>query len=346
MILIHILTFCIGLYCVGFTVNSAIRTFVLPRADNTRLTYWTFKTVWKIYRLRLRSNYEYHERHRLLALFTPLTLALLPTIWIAIVVFGYGLMFWSIGVSDVFQAFSLSGSSALTLGFTPVDNLPQTILAFSEAAIGVGLIALSIAYLPTMYTAFSRREALVSKMSLRFGTPPSGVGLIMRMQNVNRLDLFEDMWQRFEDWFVDMEETHTSLAPLNFFRSSQPYQSWLTTAGTILDGTALFLAAIDFPATAQAPICMRAGYIALRHIGDFFGIQYELKPTFNDPISISRAQFDHALTQLQASNVPLKSDHDQAWRDFRGWRVNYDTVLRELVKVIGVPPAPWINDMD
>jgi hypothetical protein len=255
-------------------------------------------------------------------------------------------MFWAIGVSSLYNAFSLSGSSALTLGFTPVDNLAQTLLAFSEAAIGVGLIALSIAYLPTMYMAFSRRESMISKMSIRFGTPPSGLGLILRLQNVNRLDLFEDMWIKFEDWFVDIEETQTSLAPLNFFRSSQPYHSWLTTAGTILDATALYLAAIDHPASAQAPICMRAGYIALRRIGDVFGIQYNPKPSPTDAISINRVQFDEALAELEANNLPLKSDHDQAWRDFRGWRVNYDTVLRALVQIISKPPVPWINDAD
>ena len=33
------------------------------------------------------------------------------------------------------------------------------------------------------------------------------------------------------------------------------------------------------------------------------------------------------VVELQAAGLPLKADLDQAWRDFAGWRVNYDTVL-------------------
>lgn len=344
MILLRLVAFIVGTFMVTFTLNSAIRTFVLPRADNTRLTRWIFQSVWRIYRLRLRPEHEYHERHQRLALFTPLTLIILPMVWIAVVLVGYGLMFWGLAEMSLYRAFSLSGSSALTLGFTPANNLAESILVFSEAAIGVGLIALSIAYLPTMYSAFSKREALISKMAVRFGTPPSGLNLILRLQAVERLDLFEDMWTTFEDWFVDLEETHTSLAPLNFFRSTQPYQSWLTTAGTILDATSMFIAAIDIPVTAQSRMCLRSGFIALRRISDFFDVEYNPNPKSDDPITVSRAQFDDALTQMQAQGIPLKPDHDQAWHDFAGWRVNYDAVLRQLVAIISVPPAPWIND--
>ena len=43
---------------------------------------------------------------------------------------------------------------------------------------------------------------------------------------------------------------------------------------------------------------------------------------------------------LEASGVPLVEDRDQAWRDFNGWRVNYDAVLRGLEKLT-MAPTPW-----
>lgn len=42
--------------------------------------------------------------------------------------------------------------------------------------------------------------------------------------------------------------------------------------------------------------------------------------------------------------MALKSDRDQAWRDFAGWRVNYDRVLVELAGLTMAPHAPWSSD--
>ena len=35
---------------------------------------------------------------------------------------------------------------------------------------------------------------------------------------------------------------------------------------------------------------------------------------------------------------------DQAWQDFVGWRVNYDTVLLAIAGFLVVPYAPWSSD--
>jgi hypothetical protein len=44
---------------------------------------------------------------------------------------------------------------------------------------------------------------------------------------------------------------------------------------------------------------------------------------------------------LELEGVPLNADRDQAWRDFAGWRVNYDTVLLALARLTMAAPAPW-----
>jgi hypothetical protein len=45
-----------------------------------------------------------------------------------------------------------------------------------------------------------------------------------------------------------------------------------------------------------------------------------------------------------AADVPLKPDADQAWRDYAGWRVNYDTVLLALAGLAMAPYAQWSSD--
>ena len=39
-----------------------------------------------------------------------------------------------------------------------------------------------------------------------------------------------------------------------------------------------------------------------------------------------------------------QADRDQAWLDFAGWRVNYDTVFLALCSITMAPPAAWSSD--
>ena len=40
----------------------------------------------------------------------------------------------------------------------------------------------------------------------------------------------------------------------------------------------------------------------------------------------------------------LKSDRDECWRNFAGWRVNYDTPLVALAGLTDAPAVPWSSD--
>ena len=158
------------------------------------------------------------------------------------------------------------------------------------------------------------------------------------------LDRLGELWQTWEVWFVELEETHTSLAPLNFFRSPRPERSWITAAGTILDAASLAASTIDMPADPRADLCLRAGYLALRHIATLFRIPHDSDPRPDDPISISRHEFDGACSRLAEAGVPLKPNSDECWKNFAGWRVNYDTVLLSLAGLTVAPLAEWISD--
>jgi hypothetical protein len=169
--------------------------------------------------------------------------------------------------------------------------------------------------------------------------------MIERYHSIHGLHRLEEQWQAWEAWFADIEESHTSLPALVFFRSPRPDHAWITAAGAVLDAAALSLAALDIPRSPQAALCIRAGFIALRRIADVFGIAYEPDPHYPaQPISVRRDEFDAACERLAASGAPILADRDQAWRDFAGWRVNYDTVLLALCSITMAPPAAWSAD--
>ncbi|HEX6384911.1 MAG TPA: hypothetical protein VF177_09595 [Anaerolineae bacterium] len=334
----------LGVFIVVGTLISAVKTFVLPRGINVLIVQIVFTVVGFFFRLRIRKASTFEERDRIFALYAPLTLLLLPVVLLSLILIGYTCLFWALETSPLTEAFRLSGSSLLTLGYATGDTMPHKILEFSEAMIGLIMVALLIAYLPSMYSSFSRRETAVALWEARAGTPPSVVEMVARSHRTGELDRLREVWLSWQTWFAEVEESHTSLAPLNMFRSPQPDRSWVTAAGNVLDSAAFILAAVDVPPEPQAAFCIRAGYLALRQICSFFNIPYDPDPSPDDPISVSRVEFDEVYDQLAAQGVPLKPDRDQGWQDFVGWRVNYDTALIALAAFTMAPYAPWSSD--
>lgn len=343
---LRVLSFALGFALVVATLLSAVRNFVLPRAAQDRITRITFRTIRLLFDMAVDRAPDFEAKDRLLAMYSPLVLLSLPPIWLTLVCLGYTGMFWAAGVEPLYAAFWESGSSLLTLGFIPpTQTLFTSLLAFSEATIGLILVALLIAYLPTMYTAFSKREAAVSLLETRAGTPPSAVYMFELAYPLGRMDHLNELWEQWEVWFSELDETHTSLPALAFFRSPHAPHSWVTASGAILDAASLYLSTLDYPPNPRAALCIRAGYLALRHICDYFNLPYPPDPHFpGDPISITRAEYDAACARLEKAGLPLKPDRDQAWTDFAGWRVNYDRTLIALCGLTVAPSAPWSGD--
>jgi hypothetical protein len=344
--LLSMLSFAAGLLTVLYALRSAVRTFVLPRSAGDRVTRLLFRTLLRVFQVVVRRQATYADRDRTMSFFAPLGLMMLLPTWLSLILAGYVLMFWAVGVRPLYDAFVESGSSLFTLGFDRVDGLLPMVLTFSESTIGLLLVALLISYLPTMYGAFSRREQAVTLLEVRAGAPPSAVQMILRFQRLGRWERMDEMWAAWEVWFAEIEESHTSLATLVFFRSPQSDHSWVTASGAVLDAAALRVSVVDVPTRdVQAQLCLRAGFIALRRITDFFEVPYNPDPHFpDDPISISREDFDAACERLSAEGVPLVGDRDQAWQDFAGWRVNYDATLLALCRLTMAPWAPWSSD--
>jgi hypothetical protein len=323
---------------------EAVRTVVLPRASSPWVARHLFVSLRRLFDLRVHFAKTYEARDRVMAMYAPLAMVLLPGCWLIVVIAGFGGVFWAVDGGSVRQAFVLSGSSLTTLGFSAPHGSPAQVVAVVDAVIGLGLIALLISFLPSIYASFQRRELQVAMLEVRAGDPPSAMVLIRRHHQIASLDRANELFATWEEWFADIEETHTSLPALPFFRSPLPGRSWITAAGAVLDSAALIVSTVDGPPMPQAQLCLRAGYIALRRIADFFNLPHDPDPAPDDPITIDRSEFDELCADLAEAGVALRPDLDQAWIDFRGWRVNYDQVLVTLAGLIMAPYAPWSSD--
>lgn len=344
MIVARLFAFVAGVVIVQAIVRSAIRTMVVPRGEVVRLTRYTFLSMRALYDPLVRRKKSLEERERTFARYAPTSLLVLASLWALGTIVGFIPLYWAAGEHSLKDCVKLSGSSITTLGFIDPQGPFEVGLSFVEALLGLGVIALLISYLPTMYGHFSRREAEVVKLDVRAGSPPTALEMLSRFHRINWLDHLDETWATWEHWFAELEESHTSLAPLVFFRSQRPYSSWITCAGAVLDTAAVSLAALDIPTGPQAAVTLRSGFIALRAIAAFFGVPFDPDPAPNDPISIYREEFDLLLDDLEARGLPLKQDRDQAWRDFAGWRVTYDMPLLALCSLVDAPPTPWSSD--
>ncbi len=362
MPVLRVLVGLVGATLVVGVVTSAMRTVVLPRGEPVRLTGLVFLATRTAFDAALKVRHDYASRDRLMALYAPMTLLLLPFVWLGVTWVGFAAVLWAVEQQGAQEALVVSGSSLITLGFQRPESFVGVLLSFVEGALAISVLALLlVTYLPSMYSAFSQREEQVSLFEVRGGTPPSAVQFVLRYHRIGALGQTDQVWLDWERWFARVGESHTSLPALVWFRSPDPRHSWVTAAGAVLDAAGMMAAVVDLSQVErrsdahveaddgqvrvpQAAIAVRAGFLALRRIADQQGISHDPDPSPDDPISVTRAEFDAALEEMAEAGVPLRPDRDAAWRAWAGWRVNYDSVLLQLAALTVSPPTPWISD--
>jgi hypothetical protein len=333
-----------GVALIVMVLDAALRTYVVPRGTIVLFTVTIYRVLRRFFSLLAPPKRGYEQRDRVMAVYAPFAVVAVPLISLIVIFLAYTCIFVGLEQHGWRDALITSGSSLLTLGFERPPDLLNTLVAFSEALIGLSLLALVIAYLPTIYTTFSRREVAVTDLSIRAGNPPTPREFLTRAHLTGFLYNLDPFWDTWMTWFTEVQETHTSYGALPLFRSPNPHRNWVIASGAVLDTASFRLAALDMPWTPNPALCIRAGFLMLREVAGFFGYDYDENPSPTDPISVTRDEFDELCEQLAAQGVPIKADRDRAWRDFSGWRVNYDAVLLSLSAFVIAPYAPWNSD--
>lgn len=321
-------------------LDAAIRTFLLPRLANVRLSRYVARSISVGFRM-LTGKKSYPTKDQILSLFPSLVLLSYQVSWLALSLVAFGFFYVAAGVASFSWAFKISGSSLFTLGISGANNGSLSILEFVEAGIGLTLLALLIAFIPTLYQSFQRREYAVSRLTVRAGIPATPWGVLEIAASVDSYERLDELWREWEQWFIDVGETHTTMVILNYYRSPNPKQTWIGCAASILDAAALFQAAVDTEPSPTAGLCIRAGWLTLRRISDYFHVTYPRELHRGMPISITREQFEIVLDRLTASGVPILADRDAAWGDFLGWRVNYDAMIEAFYELFTCPRTDW-----
>ena len=290
---------------------------------------------------------EYKRRDRLLATQPAAILLTQLAAWLGISYVGFALLLWPFATRGVASAFTDAGSSLFTLGFAePVGAVPAVIV-FLASATGLVIVTLQIAYLPTLYSAFNRRETEVALLNARAGVPSWGPELLARTHyalgsGMSTLGTMPDLYAQWERWAADIAESHTTYLPLVRFRSPGPLSSWVTALLAVLDSAALFLALAPGKApVVPARLCLRGGFLCFNRIARAMGIQVPEEPDPEGRISLTYEEFLNAVTRMREVGFPIERDPEQAWPDFAGWRINYEQAAYAVAAAVDAVPALW-----
>ncbi|MEY2476445.1 MAG: hypothetical protein QOG87_1760 [Actinomycetota bacterium] len=327
-----------------FTFLSVLRTLIVPRAYTSRLARTVSRSIFNVALVFVRRTTEYERQDRVLALVAPLSLVGLLVVWLSLFLVGYTLMVWPFAGGPIRVPFLEAGSALFTLGFVAGEDTGPSPVLFAAAATGPIIIALQIAYLPTLYAAFNRREVLVTLLETRAGAPAWGPELLARHQLVGIMDSLPDFYADWERWAADVAESHSTYPMLVWFRSAHALQSWVGALLAVMDSAAMYLALAPSRAPSEARLCLRMGYTCLRRIAETVQISYDDDPKPDDPISLTFFEFEQGVTHLERVGFPMERGAEDAWPHFHGWRVNYEMLSYALADRTVAPPALWSGE--
>jgi hypothetical protein len=282
----------------------------------------------------------YEAKDAVLAPIGPVALLAQLAVWLLVFAAAFVVMLVPY-THDLAEAITQVETAMFTLGLAPSAESSNDTILILAAASGFVVIALQIAYLPALYAAFNRREALIAMLTSRAGEPSWGPEILIRHQLVGILDSLPDFYGQWEQWAAEFSESHSNYPVLLLFRSPEPWSSWVIALLSVLDAAAMQLALNPTTAPSQARLSLRMGYTALRRISDSIGWRYDRDPMPDAPIQLTYDEFAAAVATLREVGFEIERDTEAAWPHFRGWRVNYENLAYRWANRVLAPPAPW-----
>ena len=256
----------LGLMLLFATLWDAFETIILPRrvTRSFRIVRVFYEVTWKLWRGAGKMFRSGKSRETHLSYYGPLSLLMLFTTWALLLMLTFAMLHWAAGsaitMSGTASTFRtdlyMSGTTFFTLGLgdvTPRTSLAR-VITVAEAGMGFGFLAIVIAYLPTLYGAFSQRELNISLLDARAGSPPTAVELLRRHSHFVDNEVLTQYLRDWEIWSAQLMESHLSYPVLCYFRSQHDNQSWLAAFTTVLDISALMIAYGEGSAKWQAQL--------------------------------------------------------------------------------------------
>jgi hypothetical protein len=340
----------VGILLVASILLDVFLTVVVPRRPprlgrQLRVTRYLVPGLWRFWRaagLRMSSA---ERREAFLGIYGALIVIVLLIVWVVALVTGYGLLLDALRAQirpepeNFGASLYFAGTSLLTLGFGDVVAVGgyARLVSLVAAATGLGLFALCITLLFTLYGSFQRREVEVVVLEAGAGAPPSGVTLLETYAVAGILEDLPLVFRNWQSWAAEVLDSHLAYPVLAYFRSSHDNDSWISSLGAVMDASTLVLTTIKDGPKGWAKLSRSVGGHCLEDLVAYFGLP-------NEPeVGVERAEFDEARLRLERAGYALE-DADRSWDRFARLRQEYAGRVNALARYWATPPAQWIGD--
>jgi hypothetical protein len=346
------ITFVLGAFLILLVVWDLFETIVVPRPTpgRFRIGRYVVRSSWRVFRAvgRHRSG---QARDTLLGLFAPAATLFLLVVWLGGMIVGYGLVLYALRdqltphPQDAGTAIYFAASSILTLGFGDIvatGPLARAVVVVASAS-GLGVVALVVTFLFSLYGSYQRREVKVVTLQAAAGAPPSAVTLLETYAQLDLVDRLPGLFAEWERWAAEVLDTHVAYPLLGFFRSSHDNLSWISALGTVLDAACLVLTTTTGVARGEAELFRRVGSHLIEDItnlGFRSGVVDRTDTTAT--ISLDRPGFDGACARLAHAGYKLVPA-DAAWLAFEALRATYAGRLEAMAAYWATPTNSWLE---
>jgi hypothetical protein len=343
----HAVSLVVGLILIATVLWDAFETVVLPRTVTRRfrLARLYYRSTWIPWKALARTIRRDGRRELFLAVYAPLSLLGLITVWALALIAGFAILHWSAGSAlitpegranfpdDVY----MSGTTFFTLGLGDIHpSAPVArVLTVAEGGMGFAFLALVIAYFPVLYQAFSRREVRLTLLDAWAGSPPAAAEILRRVAGSGGLNALDAFLRDWEYWCSELLESHISYPVVAYFRSQHQRQSWVSALAAVLDVSSLIVAGIEGLPKWQAHLT----FAIARHTAVDLSQVFHAKPELSID-RLTRDDLEHLRVQLESAGLrPNRSPEADA--KLAELRQSYEPFVLGLGQLLMMPVAAW-----
>ena len=334
-----------GAALLAFVLWDIFQSIVVPRPTpgRLRLARYLIPPAWRLWRWLGMRKKEGLSRDWFLGLYAPGAAIMLFGVWILVIVLADGLMLWGVrheiqpSPANLLDALYFAGTSALTIGYGDIvaSGAVSRVVVLFAAATGLGVVALVITFLFSLFGSYQRREILVVTLSARAKSPPSAVTLLETYTRLDLVDELPALFRQWEQWAAEVLDSHVAFPLLGYFRSSHDNVSWISAVGAVLDAAALVVTTIREVPRGQAEIMVRVGAHLVEDISNFQRLQ-------GDGSAVDFEAFSGVYDRLAQAGYQLE-DRAEAWRSFERARGKYAGRLERLAAYWATPAPSWVG---
>ncbi len=339
----------LGIVILAVAFYDVFQSVVLPRPSvgKLRLAPWILRPLWATWRWLGTRDPRIDRRENFLGTFGPIGLLALLGFWALSSILGYALIIDSIPgeiqppPTDFWTSLYFSASTLLPLSYgeiVPIGAVARVVI-LAESATGVGLIALVISLLFSLYGSFQRREELVVTLDALAGAPPAGLQILETVASHRMPDELRATFDDWRRWSAAVLESHLAYPILVYFRSSHDNEAWLNSFGAVMDAATLVLSTLvsEDATEGHARLMFKIGNHLVEDLAWYFRIKNAGVPI------VERQEFEDARERLVTAGYQCR-ESDVAWSEFAALRSMYASPLNQLARRLAILPAKWIGD--